>query len=65
MSSYVINAGSGRSSVRIGNDIFVKKMKLSLIIYPNLFTAVTPTVSYCNTGETILMYFIKAKKNSS
>ena len=64
LSTYVINSASGRNSVRIGNDIFVKKLKLTMIVYPKLFNSLTP-VSLPHTGEELIVYFIKSKKSST
>lgn len=50
LSSYIINAGSGRTNARVGNEIFVKKIKLNMVIYPSLYN--DPT-SFPHCGEVL------------
>lgn len=54
----------GRNSARIGNDIFIKKLKLTVIIYPKLYNNLPP-LNLPHTGEELIVYFIKAKKHST
>jgi len=48
--------------MRVGNDITVKNIKMTMLIYPylNTFGGAAP-----HTGEWLEIYFLKARKNST